>query len=385
MQSDLKDQQQAATLLYIMALSLINELRVETTGIELLRNLPLRDSLIALQESIDAISVLEDNTRIAINIKQIFIIAQDANEAADIAAILGDIVKDRSAVSVDEPISKQDDSKMQNEQKPKMEITLTAIDYEADPFYGDIYRYLRDDILPNDDRKARDTLMQAENKFIGEDGLLYNIAQPRGSKRGKREEIILQKVVPARFVPLLLQYMHVASGHSALDKLFGTIKRHFTFHKAYTKTMEHINGCHRCSLLRHQKRPKVAPLRPIRAVELFEQLSIDLINYTRPTSSGYRNIFAACDYLSGYAILAPMKGSTAQETLQVLVDKVLSRIGYPNLIHSDRGSNFQAEFADALHCMGIRLNRSSSKHPMSNGFVERLNSQIHQKLRAFGA
>ena len=31
------------------------------------------------------------------------------------------------------------------------------------------------------------------------------------------------------------------------------------------------------------------------------------------------------------------------------------------------------------------MNRSSSKHPISNGLVERLNAQIHQKLRAFGA
>lgn len=266
-----------------------------------------------------------------------------------------------------------------------MQISLTPSDYLEDLYVGDIYRYLRDEILPDDHNKARVVLMKAENKFIGDDGLLYNIAQPRNTKRGNDDSVTIQKIVPEKYVGLLLEYMHIATGHCNIDKLFATIRRSFTFERAYTRTLKHIQGCHRCSLLHHQRKPSVAPLKAIKVTGLFEQLSVDLINYTKPTKAGNRNIFAAVDMLTGYVIIAPMKTASAAECLEVFVERVMSRISAPISTHVDRGTSWLAEFQQAMTQLGIKLYRSSSKNCRSNGMVERINGLIHQKLRSFNA
>jgi len=382
MQSDMTDKQHSAALLYIMTLSLINELALDTAGIELINSLPCRESINALKEAVDAISLSEDGTETNLKLNHIFIMAKDDQETVDIIAALADM---KTSAQNKDRVETKDDDDVRDETCQKLQISLTPSDYLEDLYAGDIYRYLRDEILPVDENKARVVLMKADNKFIGNDGLLYNIAQPRNTKRGNSDSVTIQKIVPEKYVGLLLEYMHIATGHSNIDKLFATLKRSFTFERAYTRTLKHIQGCHRCSLLHHQRRPAVAPLKAIKVTGLFEQLSVDLINYSKPSKAGHRNIFAAVDMLTGYLIIAPMKTASAAECLEVFVERVMSRISAPISTHVDRGTSWLAEFQQAMTQLGIKLYRSSSKNCRSNGMVERINGLIHQKLRSFNA
>jgi len=385
-QSDLNSQLQAVTSLYIMSLSLINELALESIALSPLRGVSLRDSLMAFKEAIKAITESDQGTKFETSIKQIFIMAADRAETAEIIAALSDIASDRlDATDGKSDEINNDEDVVLDETMSQMQISLSPADYENDSYYGDIYRYLRDGTLPPNDDKARKTVFRSENMFIGDDDLLYNVTQPRCKKRNKSDQLQVQKVVPEKYIDVLLQYVHVALGHGGLDKTYLTLKRSFTFQNAYSKTMKLVNSCQRCCILRHQKRPEVAPLHPVRATGLFELVSIDLINYTKETKDGFRNVFVAIDNLSGYVILAPMKGATADESLKVFLDNVVSRISQPISVHCDRGSNWFGSFGVSLQKLGIKLYRSSSKSAQSNAHCERVIKSIHQLLRGYGA
>ena len=216
--------------------------------------------------------------------------------------------------------------------------------------------------------------------YLGDDELLYCTAQPR-----KGNEILTQLCVPEAYTDLLIEYIHTNSGHQAIDRTYLTLRKSFTFPNAYSKTLKHIQMCNRCALIRHMKRPNVAPLRPVRVVELFEMVSVDLINYTHPTDRGNRNLFAATDNLSGFSMLAALKTASAAECLEVFMNTVVRRIACPKSVHCDRGTSWQKDFKCGLQKMGIKLLLSSSHRACSNGLIERLNRQVHQLLRAYGA
>jgi len=308
--------------------------------------------------------------------------ALDEQVSADIIAALADTTANGQNTERLEPTQ---DEEVTEETVRQMQISLKPKDYLEDRYYGDIYRYLQNGSLTHDDKKARHVMLLAENMYIGDDRLLYKVRQPRSRKHGNSGECYTQKVVPQKFVLLLLQYMHLATGHSQVDQLYATISRSFTFENAYKKTLDHIRGCHRCSFIHNQTRPAVSPLKPIRVTGLFEQLSIDLITHSKSSASGFRNIFVCVDMLSNYTIIVPMRTASAAECLQIFVEKVLPRTSMPISVHVDRGSSFLSVFQEAMNKLGIRLYKSSSRSKQSNGKVERINKIIHQKLRALSA
>jgi len=382
MQANETDKKHEVTLLYIMAFSLMNELTLETAAIELLSDIPTRDSMIALRDAIDAISLSENGQTIGLSIKHILIMAPDEQQSADIIAALADTTAKGQNT---ERLDTEQDEEVTNETTQQMQISLKPKDFLEDKYYGDIYRYIQGGILPHDDKKSRHVVLLSESMYIGDDKLLYKVTQPRSRKHGNSGDCYAVKVVPEKYVSLLLQYMHLATGHSQVDQLYSTLRRSFTFSNAYKKTLDHVRGCHRCSFIHNQTRPSVSPLRPIKVTGLFEQLSIDLITHSKSSASGYRNIFVCVDLLSNYTIIVPMRTASAAECLQIFVEKVLPRTSMPISVHVDRGSSFLSVFQEAMNKLGIRLYKSSSRSKQSNGKVERINKIIHQKLRALSA
>ena len=223
--ADLNNKQQAVTLLYIMSLSLINELSLQSVVLPLMRGLTLRDSLTALKDAIKAVTESDHSAKSATSIKQIFIIATDAAEAAELIAALSGTTSSRSdTTSSERAATTNDETADLDEGTPQMQISLSPTDYDNDSYYGDIYRYLRDNVLPADNERARRTMFRSESMFIGEDNLLYCVSQPRSKKRKKSEQLQVQKVVPSKYVEVLLQYVHLALGHGGVDKTYITLK-----------------------------------------------------------------------------------------------------------------------------------------------------------------
>ena len=70
-----------------------------------------------------------------------------------------------------------------------------------------------------------------------------------------------------------------------------------------------------------------------------QTLYIDLVQRSL-SSEGYRYILSMEDGFSRFISLAPEKTKTAEEVIQALLDRYISRFGCPLVIHSDKGREF---------------------------------------------
>ena len=86
-------------------------------------------------------------------------------------------------------------------------------------------RYLDQDILPNDQRQARDILLHADQYFVHE-GLLYHIWHTP-AKRHMPERNTMQLCVPVTIVDLVLNncYDHVLAAHFGIQRTYHKIRQ----------------------------------------------------------------------------------------------------------------------------------------------------------------
>ncbi len=110
---------------------------------------------------------------------------------------------------------------------------------------------------------------------------------------------------------------------------------------------------------------------------------MDLIGPLPETESGNRFIFVAIDNLTRWIEATAIPNKSATTIAWTLYKEVLTRHGVPQLLYSDKGTEFVNKVIEQL----TRLNAfqhgtSIPYHPESNGLVERANQTLVSKLKA---
>ena len=77
-----------------------------------------------------------------------------------------------------------------------------------------------------------------------------------------------------------------------------------------------------------------------------------------------RYLLTIIDFLTRYAIALPLKDQTADAVVRALVEQVFTKYGVPEVIISDRGTNFTSDKMSALtRELAIRHNLTTAYHP----------------------
>ncbi|CDJ67823.1 hypothetical protein ENH_00042210 [Eimeria necatrix] len=78
------------------------------------------------------------------------------------------------------------------------------------------------------------------------------------------------------------------------------------------------------------------------------------------------------------------KSFTAEDTVELLADRLIRYHGFPEILLSDRDPRFQSDLWQQL-CRRFNIKRamSSSYHPQSDGQTERVNRTLDQMLRTY--
>ena len=100
---------------------------------------------------------------------------------------------------------------------------------------------------------------------------------------------------------------------------------------------------------------------------------MDLIGeFHPPTTKGNRYALTVICMLTGYVFCIPLKTKTAEEVLQVYVDKVYSKFGGSIKILSDNGTEFKNKiFKQVAKELGVVYKLYTPPyHPASNGRIE---------------
>lgn len=104
------------------------------------------------------------------------------------------------------------------------------------------------------------------------------------------------------------------------------------------------------------------------------------------TVHGHRYILVLMDHFSKWCKEFSTKDQKASTVAAILLHKVFSRFGPPQVLHSDQGANFESNLMHELcDLMGISKTRTSAYHPQCNGQVERHNCTLQDMLSAFAS
>ncbi|KZS07399.1 Uncharacterized protein APZ42_028945 [Daphnia magna] len=127
---------------------------------------------------------------------------------------------------------------------------------------------------------------------------------------------------------------------------------------------------------------KLLPIEPPSSPSL--PIGVDHLGPFKMTSTGYRHIIVAIDYLTKWIEVQPVPDTSSKFPSAFLKQNVLFRHGAPQRLITDQGMAFTSE-QFSVWTKGWNINQSfaTEEHPETNGMVERVNRTLTLAFCAF--
>ena len=204
------------------------------------------------------------------------------------------------------------------------------------------------------------------------DGILYRTTSING-------EDVDQLVLPPSLIDTIFKAYHDDLGHQGRDRTISLIRRRFFWPGMSKDIKSRIQKCGRC--IRRKTAPtKATELVNITSTAPMELVCIDFLSLEK-SKGGQENILVITDHYSRYAQAIPTRNQKASTTAKALYENFFLHYGFPAVLHSDKGANFESNVIRKLcEIAGIKKSRTTPYHPMGNGMVERYNKTLLNML-----
>ena len=198
--------------------------------------------------------------------------------------------------------------------------------------------------------------------------------------KGKLEMDPYAIVLPDFFKNEILQETHESMGHQGVTKVVDKVTRHFVWPGVKCDAQRHIAACMMCQQGKPPQKKLRTRLKPITTEGVNELVMIDFEQLSE-SYDGFKGFLVMVDHFSKFVVAAPLKAFTALEAARAIWEKWVLICGLPEVVHSDRGSQFESNlFLEVLRHMGCVKTHTSGYHPQGNGLAERMNRTITNML-----
>jgi transposase InsO family protein len=182
----------------------------------------------------------------------------------------------------------------------------------------------------------------------------------------------------------LLDEIHVGQCgiHAASKTLVGKVFRSgFYWPTTKSDAAELVQKCEACQFLSKQQHLPTQQLQTILVTWPFACWGLDMIGPIKKAQGGYTHVLVAIDKFTKWIEYKPIASLTSAKAVEFIQD-IIFRLGIPNNIITDLGSNFtSSEFFDFCEQQSTQIKYASVAHPRANGQVERANRMILEALR----
>ena len=239
--------------------------------------------------------------------------------------------------------------------------------------------YLDADILPDDEKQARQILFEAEHYFLQDCALYHMWYTP--AKRHMPERTTVRLYVPHDYIDKVLTANHddLLSAHFGFHKTYAKIRQRY-FWKGMHKDIDNwVRSCKSRSRRKTPKHKVIAPLvKMTSAASPFERVSVDILGPLPVSSSGNQYVLCFTDHCTRWPILVPIKSTDARTVASCFYKEIIiCNHGCPKFLLSDRGTNFLSKLMiEVCRIMGTNKLNTSAYHPQCNAVQERFNSVI---------
>ena len=209
--------------------------------------------------------------------------------------------------------------------------------------------------------------------FRVKDGLLLR-------KHTEQGKVLTQLVVPASLRDKVLKMAHdcIMSGHQGINRTYERVTAHFFWPGVHGDVVRYCKSCDICQRTIAKGKVAKVPLDKMPLIETpFQRVAIDLVGpIAARTDSGYRYILTMVDYATRYPEAVPLKDIEAETVAEALVT-MFTRVGIPEEVLSDQGSQFMSAVTKAVsRLLSLTQLVTTPYHPMCNGLVERFNGTL---------
>lgn len=228
-----------------------------------------------------------------------------------------------------------------------------------------------------------------DREFAVKDGLLYRMWRP--SQSSETDESTLndfaqeQLVLPRECRSQVIALAHdiPLAGHLGREKTLSRLRQRFYWPGLYTDVDHHCATCSECQKTARSIHQRV-PLISIPVIEEpFRFIAMDVIGPLERTEKGNRYILTVVDYATRYPEAVPLKNTTAETIADELI-RIFARLGIPDKILTDQGTNFMSDLMRQLTTLlRIKPMRTTPYHPQTDGLTERFNGTLKAMLRKF--
>ena len=213
------------------------------------------------------------------------------------------------------------------------------------------------------------------------DGIVYRIYndETRGGAN------VRQVVLPESLRKYVMSVAHdtITEGHLGIKKTREKIMSNFYWPGMYEDVARYCRSCDICQKTVSKGRVQKATMENIPVVDVpFKRVAVNLIGPIEPASeAGHRYILTLVDYATRYPEAVPLKIIDTETVAEALVD-IYSRVGVPNEILSDQGTQFISDcLKEECRLLGVTQSTTTPYHPMCNGLVEKFNGTLKTMLK----
>jgi len=119
-----------------------------------------------------------------------------------------------------------------------------------------------------------------------------------------------------------------------------------------------------CDLCQRNVSKGSVPKAPMKKLSLintqFSAICVDIIGPISPPSDGYRYVLTTIDMCTRFPEAMPLKDIHTSTVAKALLE-IFSRVGLPNKIHSDRGSQFTSDMMREVYRL-LHVKQSTTLH-----------------------
>ena len=240
--------------------------------------------------------------------------------------------------------------------------------YWSSEWFGDIYRFLEEGILP---RNSKGIVAKSYDYRISPDTDILWVHRNKGG--------MFLPCIPEGKVLSVLRKVHDDDGHWARTTTLAKLRDMAYWPNQSRDVERYIEGCLACA--RHGPATRSQPLNPIHVFRPFQLAGMDFIGALPRTSKGNSFVLHFMDYFSRFSVAIPTSTANVEDVIPAL-EYVFNAYQKPVEIYCDGGQHFHnEELKGWLKNQGVKLTLSPSGSSQSTGLIEGGNKFLEGILR----
>ena len=265
-------------------------------------------------------------------------------------------------------------------QLPSLEDVRDSI--RACPDFADIFWYLSNGQLSDDNKIARRVILQAPD-YVLENQVLYHLYSPRTKHLQRAKAIIKQLAIPTALRHRIAIQLHNANCHPGHLRLFETVRNLYYWPQMYTYLKKHVDTCFDCQQAKRPINPEKTEILGLPSAEPALVWTADY-HGKFPFSDGKQFILTFIDHSSMYPELIATESCDSDTMVQSFFDNIVARHGLPRglILRTDNAAAFVSSVTKSFtQTFGITQVFSTPHHHQPITRAEAFADTLNKTLR----